>query len=52
MLLISAFISNPALRLYRRLGFTDFPAQFRMDLNPNHIVLWKELRDVRTSEAV
>ena len=46
MMLISAFRSNPALRLYRRVGFTDFPAEFKEDTNSNHVVLWKDLRNV------
>lgn len=41
LMLISAFRTNPAWRLYRSLGFVDFPAPFRLDPNPEHIVLWK-----------
>jgi GNAT superfamily N-acetyltransferase len=44
MLLISGFITNPAIRLYRRLGFTDFPDCYKHDKNPNHVVLWKPFR--------
>jgi len=43
MFLISAFRSNSALRLYRSLGFSDFPEEFRLDNNPEHVVLWKKL---------
>jgi len=39
--LISGLITNPAIDLYRRQGFTDFPDKFRNDNNPNHVVLWK-----------
>jgi ribosomal protein S18 acetylase RimI-like enzyme len=39
--LISGLISNPAIGLYRRQGFTDFPDKFKNDKNPNHVVLWK-----------
>lgn len=41
--LISSLVSNPAVRLYRRLGFSDFPDRFKEDKNPNHVVLWKPL---------
>jgi ribosomal protein S18 acetylase RimI-like enzyme len=44
MLLISALITNPAVRLYQRLGFTDFPDHYKNDKNPNHVVLWKPFR--------
>lgn len=46
MLLISALKSNPAVRLYRRLGFVDLPGRFRADPNPNHVVLWKNFKNV------
>lgn len=49
MFLISGFANNPALRLYRRLGFDDLPARFRKDPNPNHVVLWKDLAGVGAS---
>ena len=42
MLLISGLQPNPALRLYRRLGFEDFPDAYREDTNPNLVVLWKD----------
>ncbi|MCK4304513.1 MAG: GNAT family N-acetyltransferase [Candidatus Eisenbacteria sp.] len=45
MLLISALITNPAVRLYRRLGFPDFPDHYKNDKNPNHVVLWKPFRN-------
>src|SRR5690606_27097778 len=41
MLLISALRPNPAWKLYRSLGFSDFPAEFRKDTSPEHVVLWK-----------
>lgn len=41
MMLISAFRTNPAWRLYRALGFEDLPAEYRLDRNPEHVVLWK-----------
>jgi GNAT superfamily N-acetyltransferase len=44
MLLIGGFISNPAIRLYRQVGFVDFPDVYREDKNPNHVVLWKPLK--------
>jgi ribosomal protein S18 acetylase RimI-like enzyme len=44
MLLISALSTNPAVCLYHRLGFTDFPDRYENDKNPNHVVLWKPLR--------
>jgi GNAT superfamily N-acetyltransferase len=44
IMLISAFRSNPACRLYRSLGFEDFPSPFKLDRNPNHTVLWKCFR--------
>lgn len=43
MLLISGFVNNRAIGLYRRLGFSDLPAEHREDPNPNHVVLWKRL---------
>jgi hypothetical protein len=43
MLFISAYRTNPAVRLYRRLGFTDLPSAHRLDRNPNWEVLWKPL---------
>lgn len=51
MMLISAFRSNPALRLYRALGFVDFPPPFRLDPNPEHVVLWKCFRPGRIPGA-
>lgn len=44
MLLISGFITNPAIRLYRRVGFTNFPDRYKNDKNPNHVILWKPFR--------
>ena len=41
MLLISGLANNRAIELYRRVGFTDFPSEYREDPNPNHVVLWK-----------
>lgn len=41
MLLISGFVNNRAIGLYRRLGFSDLPGEHREDPNPNHVVLWK-----------
>ena len=41
--LISSFVSNPAVSLYRRLGFSDFPDRYKEDKNPNHVLLWKPL---------
>lgn len=43
MVLVSALRPNPAWHLYRALGFSDFPARFRKDANPEHVVLWKWL---------
>jgi GNAT superfamily N-acetyltransferase len=51
MLLISSFITNPAIRLYRRLGFTDFPDQYKNDKNPNHVVLWKPFQEELIKEV-
>lgn len=43
MILISALRPNPAVALYRRRGFVDFPEEYREDTNTNHVVLWKDL---------
>jgi ribosomal protein S18 acetylase RimI-like enzyme len=40
MLLISGYGTNPALDLYRRVGFTEFHSKHRRDPNPNNVVLW------------
>lgn len=40
MLLISGYCTNPALDLYRRVGFTELPPEHRRDPNPNNVVLW------------
>lgn len=44
MMLISSLRPNPAVQLYRALGFTDFPEGFREDENPEHVVLWKPFK--------
>jgi len=44
--LISAFRTNPAWKLYRSLGFSNFPDEFKEDKNPEHVVLWKPLREL------
>lgn len=44
MMLIGSFRPNPAVRLYRALGFTDFPDGLRKDENPAQVVLWKPFR--------
>lgn len=41
VLLIGGLASNPALGLYRRLGFEPVPQGYREDDNPNHVLLWK-----------
>lgn len=44
MLLISGYGTNPALDLYRQVGFTEFPPEHRRDPNPNNVVLWMPFR--------
>lgn len=45
MLLISGFVTNPAIRLYRRFGFQDFPERYKENKNPSYAVLWKPFRE-------
>ncbi len=48
VLMIGGLASNPAMALYRRLGFEDVPEGYREEDNPNHVLLWKRFRPGRS----
>lgn len=46
MFFIGGFADNPAMRLYRRLGFVESPESLRYNEGPDHLVLGKRLKTV------